>query len=101
MKLLGACEEISDEVREPKRPRRSLCGSRDCLDHVDYRLAETARGKRCDLFDCATGPICMTALILPSESQRVIDHYDDAANAWMFGVYCRRRTLQFHSPQRR
>ena len=49
---------------------------------------------------CATGPICRTVSISPSESQRVSDTYDEAPNAWIFGIICRRRTLQFYPPPR-
>ena len=63
----------------------SVRGAR-LFDRVDYRLIETPEEK--DL-------ICSLryrgylhgGLIAPSESERVSDRYDDAPNAWTFGVY--------------
>jgi hypothetical protein len=69
---------------EPRSPL-SVRGAR-LFDRVDYRLIETPEEK--DL-------ICSLryrgylhgGLIAPSESERVSDRYDDAPNAWTFGVY--------------
>lgn len=56
------------------------------LDRVDYRLAETSEDK--DLIYALRYKAYLHAgLILPSESQRVNDRYDEAPNAWIFGVY--------------
>jgi hypothetical protein len=71
-------------VAEPHAPR-SVRGS-GLFDRVDYRLIETSEDK---------DRICALryrgylhgGLIAPSASQRVSDRYDDAPNAWTFGVY--------------
>jgi hypothetical protein len=56
------------------------------LDRVDYRLMETPEEK--DLIYLLRYKAYLHAgLILPSESRRVCDRYDDAPNAWIFGVY--------------
>lgn len=56
------------------------------LDRVDYRLIETPEDK--DLIYALRYKAYLHAgLILPSESRRVSDRYDDAPNAWIFGVY--------------
>ncbi len=56
------------------------------LDHVDYRLAETA-GEKDEIYRLRYRAYLREGAILPSESQRVSDSYDDAPNAWIFGVY--------------
>ena len=71
-------------VAEPHAPR-SVRGS-GLFDRVDYRLIETSEDK---------DRICALryrgylhgGLIAPSASQRVSDRYDDAPNAWTFGIY--------------
>jgi hypothetical protein len=56
------------------------------LDRVDYRLMETPEEK--DLIYLLRYKAYFHAgLILPSESRRVSDRYDEAPNAWIFGVY--------------
>src|ERR1700730_15039175 len=56
------------------------------LDRVEYRLIETAeeRDRICSLRYRA---YLSGGLIPPSESQRVYDPFDDAPNAWTFGIY--------------
>ena len=56
------------------------------LDHVDYRLVETA-AERDEIYRLRYRAYLREGAILPSESQRVSDSYDDAPNAWIFGVY--------------
>jgi hypothetical protein len=56
------------------------------LDHVDYRLAETV-AERDEIYRLRYRAYLREGAILPSESQRVSDSYDDAPNAWIFGVY--------------
>jgi hypothetical protein len=56
------------------------------LDHVDYRLAETAEEKD-EIYRLRYRAYLREGAIMPSESQRLSDHYDDAPNAWTFGVY--------------
>jgi hypothetical protein len=56
------------------------------LDHVDYRLAETSAEKE-EIYRLRYRAYLRESAILPSDSQRVSDSYDDAPNAWIFGVY--------------
>jgi hypothetical protein len=60
--------------------------SPDPLEHVDYRLAETAE-ERDRIYRLRYRAYLREGAILPSESERVIDRYDDSPNAWTFGVY--------------
>ena len=68
-------------------PRRSpvLRGS-GLFDRVDYRLAETPE-ERDSIYLLRYKAYLHGGLILPSESRRVSDGYDDAPNVWIFGVY--------------
>jgi hypothetical protein len=56
------------------------------FDRVDYRLVETPEEKDC-IYLMRYRAYLHGGLILPSESQRVSDDYDDAPNAWTFGIY--------------
>jgi hypothetical protein len=56
------------------------------FDRVDYRLIETPEDKD-RLYLMRYRAYLHGGLILPSESQRVSDRYDDAPNAWTFGIY--------------
>ena len=56
------------------------------FDRVDYRLIETSEEKD-RLYLMRYRAYLHGGLILPSESQRVSDRYDDAPNAWTFGIY--------------
>lgn len=69
---------------EPRTPR-SVRGSA-LFDRVDYRIVETAEEKDC-IYALRYRAYLHGGLILPSESQRVSDRYDDAPNAWTFGIY--------------
>jgi hypothetical protein len=55
-------------------------------DRIDYRRIETPEDKDC-LYAMRYRAYLHGGLILPSESQRVTDVYDDASNAWTFGIY--------------
>src|SRR5487761_1751660 len=68
-------------------PRTSpvLRGS-ELLDRVDYRLIETPE-ERDSVYLMRYRAYLHGGLILPSESRRVSDVYDDAPNAWIFGIY--------------
>ncbi len=68
--------------------RRSLLSTRasGLLERVDYRLIETPE-ERDQLYQMRYRAYLHAGLILPSESQRVSDRYDDAPNSWIFGVY--------------
>ncbi|MEH2523372.1 MULTISPECIES: N-acyl amino acid synthase FeeM domain-containing protein [unclassified Bradyrhizobium] len=56
------------------------------FDRVDYRLIETPE-ERDALYLMRYRAYLHGGLIMPSESQRVTDRYDDAPNAWTFGIY--------------
>jgi hypothetical protein len=58
----------------------------DLLTQVDYRLAETPEEKE-EIYRLRYRAYLREGAILPSESQRLSDNYDDAPNAWTFGVY--------------
>src|SRR3954449_11688954 len=60
--------------------------SSDPLEFVDYRLAETSEEKD-EIYRLRYRAYLREGAILPSESERVTDRYDDAPNAWTFGVY--------------
>lgn len=68
-------------------PRTSLLvpGSR-LLDRIECRPIETPE-ERDSIYLLRYKAYLHGGLILPSESQRVNDRYDDAPNAWIFGVY--------------
>ena len=55
-------------------------------DRVDYRLMETPEEKDC-IYLQRYKAYLHGGVTAPSETERVSDHYDDAPNAWMFGVY--------------
>jgi N-acyl amino acid synthase FeeM len=71
-------------VAEP-RASGAVRGS-GLFDRVDYRLIETSEDKDriCSL---RYKGYLQGGLIAPSASQRVSDRYDDAPNAWTFGIY--------------
>jgi hypothetical protein len=56
------------------------------FDRVDYRLIETPE-ERDSVYLLRYKAYLHGGLILPSESRRVCDVYDDAPNVWNFGVY--------------
>ncbi|MBV8701489.1 MAG: hypothetical protein JO052_27095, partial [Bradyrhizobium sp.] len=56
------------------------------LDRVDYRLLETPEEKDA-VYLMRYRAYLHGGLIAPSESLRVYDSYDDAPNAWLFGIY--------------
>jgi len=58
----------------------------DLLDQVDYRLAETPEEKE-EIYNLRYRAYLREGAIRPSADQRVTDQYDDAPNAWTFGVY--------------
>jgi hypothetical protein len=69
------------EARTPQFVRGS-----ELFDRIDYRLVETPEDKEriCEL---RYKGYLHGGLISSSESQRVTDRYDDAPNAWTFGIY--------------
>lgn len=56
------------------------------LDRVDYRLIQTPE-ERDTIYAMRYRAYLHGGLISPSESERIIDSYDDAPNAWIFGIY--------------
>src|SRR3979411_257138 len=58
----------------------------DPLEHVDYRLAETPEDKD-EIYRLRYRAYLREGAILPSESERVTDQYDEAPNTWIFGVH--------------
>jgi len=56
------------------------------FDRVDYRLIETPE-ERDSIYLLRYKAYLHGGLILPSESMRVCDVYDEAPNVWNFGVY--------------
>ena len=60
--------------------------SSDPLEHVDYRRIETAED-RDEIYRLRYRAYLREGAILPSESERVSDDYDDLPNTFIFGVY--------------
>ena len=56
------------------------------FDRVDYRLIQTPEEKD-TVYLMRYRAYLHGGLISPSESERIIDPYDDAPNAWIFGIY--------------
>ena len=67
------------------RPSPVLRGT-GLFDRVDYRLIETPE-ERDLVYLMRYRAYLHGGLISPSESRRIIDRYDDAPNAWIFGIY--------------
>jgi len=74
-------------MRSGAEPRNSTMpwGS-EVLDRLDYRLVETPE-ERDAVYLMRYRAYLHAGLISPSESRRIIDSYDDAPNAWIFGIY--------------
>jgi len=60
--------------------------STDPLEHVDYRLAETPEDKD-RIYRLRYRAYLREGAILPSESERVTDRYDDLPNNFTFGIF--------------
>ena len=56
------------------------------FDRVDYRLIETPE-ERDAVYLMRYRAYLHGGLISPTESQRIIDTYDESRNAWLFGIY--------------
>src|SRR5579864_49926 len=56
------------------------------FDRIDYRLIETPAEKD-SIYLMRYRAYLHGGLIAPSASLRVTDRYDDAPNAWIFGIY--------------
>jgi hypothetical protein len=64
----------------------ALGRSSDLLDEVDYHLARTPEEKE-EIYNLRYRAYLREGAIQPSVDERVTDQYDDAPNAWTFGVY--------------
>src|SRR5450755_2470028 len=66
----------------------TMAGGRfaDLLDQVDYRLAQTPAEKE-EIYNLRYRAYLREGAVEPSSDQRVTDSYDDAPNAWTFGIY--------------
>jgi hypothetical protein len=69
---------------EPRTPL--LVRGSGLFDRVDYRLIETPE-ERDRIYSMRYRAYLHGGLILPSESQRLSDRFDDGPNAWLFGIY--------------
>ncbi|WP_407176852.1 N-acyl amino acid synthase FeeM domain-containing protein [Bradyrhizobium sp. STM 3562] len=56
------------------------------LENIDYRLAETPEEKD-QIYRLRYRAYLREGAILPSETGRVVDRYDDLPNTYVFGVY--------------
>ena len=74
-------------MRSAAEPTITASGrSSDLLDQVDYRLAETPAEKE-EIYKLRYRAYLREGAIRPSADQRVTDQFEDAPNAWTFGVY--------------
>ena len=74
-------------MRPAAEPTTAVRGrSSDLLDQVDYRLAQTPQEKE-EIYNLRYRAYLREGAIRPSADERVTDQYDDAPNAWTFGVY--------------
>jgi hypothetical protein len=64
----------------------ALGRSPDPLNQVDYRLAQTPEEKD-EIYRLRYRAYLREGAIQPSADGRVIDQFEDAPNAWTFGVY--------------
>src|ERR1700748_1940392 len=56
------------------------------LEHVDYRLADTSEARDA-IYRLRYRAYLREGAILPSESERISDRYDDLPNTFIFGVH--------------
>ena len=74
-------------MRSPAEARPMALGrSPDPLDQVDYRLVQTPEEKD-EIYRLRYRAYLREGAIQPSADGRVIDQFEDAPNAWTFGVY--------------
>jgi len=75
------------QMKSGAEPRTSLIvRGAGLFDRVDYRLIETPEEKD-SIYLMRYRAYLHGGLILSSDSQRVSDSYDEAPNAWTFGIY--------------
>ena len=74
-------------MKSGAEPRTTLFVPESGLsDRVDYRLMETPEEKD-SIYRMRYKAYLHGGVTAPCQSERVSDHYDDAPNAWMFGIY--------------
>jgi len=74
-------------MRSAAEPTAAATGRlSDPLDQVDYRLAKTPEEKEA-IYRLRYRAYLREGAILPSADRRVVDQYDEAPNARVFGVY--------------
>src|ERR1700730_8957823 len=74
-------------MRSAAKPTTAATGRLlDPLDQVDYRLAQTPEEKEA-IYRLRYRAYLREGAIQPSTEQRVVDQFEDAPNAWTFGVY--------------
>ena len=74
-------------MQSPAEARPMALGrTSDPLDQVDYRLAQTPEEKD-EIYRLRYRAYLREGAIRPSTDGRVIDQFEDAPNAWTFGVY--------------
>lgn len=69
---------------EPRAPLE-IRGA-ELFDRLDYRLVETPEDRDA-VYAMRYRAYLHGGLISPNASQRIVDTYDDAPNAWIFGIY--------------
>jgi len=72
-------------VAESKK-NRTVARGLELLNQVDYRLIETDADRE-EVFRLRYRAYLNEGVIEPRSDQRLVDRYDDAPNAWIFGVY--------------
>lgn len=90
-------------VAEPRAPLEMRGAA--LFDRVDYRLIETPE-ERDAIYEMRYRAYLHGGLISPSASHRIIDSYDEAPNAWIFGIYldgelCSSLRLHVLTPEQR
>lgn len=90
-------------VAEPRAPLEMRGAA--LFDRVDYRLIETPE-ERDAVYEMRYRAYLHGGLISPSASHRIIDSYDEAPNAWIFGIYldgelCSSLRLHVLTPEQR
>src|SRR3977135_772388 len=74
-------------MRPAAEPTTAVRGrSSDLLDQVDYRLAQTPQEKE-EIYHLRYRAYLREGAIARSDDGRGADQYDEAPNAWTFGVY--------------
>lgn len=86
MPAKGIVRDWMDTWANKSPPSFSANKSTEILDRIEYRLAETAEAKEA-LYELRYRAYLREGAVLPSDSRRITDRYDDAPNSWVFGIY--------------